>query len=237
MGRKPGDSPLGTRRRWWSLWLLAAAVAALAMLAVACGGGEKKEATPTAAKTAAAKTPAAGAEVIKPSAPLKIGALMSFTGDLGQYGPGIFNGAQLAVKEINAAGGVMGEPVGLVQADDATVDSQGVTEATRLVEVEGVDAIIGALSSGVTIAVANSVTVPKNVLMISPASTSPAVSTVADNDLLFRTTVSDEVQGVALAAMVKDLGITSICTMYINNDYGQGLSQVFTKNFERPEAR
>jgi branched-chain amino acid transport system substrate-binding protein len=212
MGRKPGDSPLGTRRCWWSLWLLAAALAALAILAVSCGGGEKKKAMPTA--------------------PLKIGALMAFTGDLGQYGPGIFNGAQLAVKEINAAGGVMGEPVELVQADTGTVDSQGVSEATRLVEVEGVDAIIGALSSGVTIAVANSVTVPDNVLMISPASTSPAVSTVKDEDLLFRTTVSDEVQGVALAAMVKDLGITSICTMYINNDYGQGLSQVFTENFE-----
>ena len=232
MGRKPSDSPIGIRRRWWSLWLLAAALAAVAILAGACGGGEEKEASPTAAKTAAAETPGAGAQVIKPSAPLKIGALMSFTGDLGQYGPGIFNGAQLAVKEINAAGGVMGEPAELVQADDATVDSQGVSEATRLVEVEGVDAIIGALSSGVTMAVANSVTVPNNVLMISPASTSPAVSTVADKDLLFRTTVSDEVQGVALAAMVKDLGITSVCTMYINNDYGQGLSQVFTKNFE-----
>jgi len=211
MGGKPSDSPLRARRRWWNLLLLGAAVALVAAVVAACGGGEEK---------------------VQPTAPLKIGALMSFTGDLGQYGPGIFNGAQLAVKEINAAGGVMGQPVELVQADDGTVDSQGVSEATRLVEVEGVDAIIGALSSGVTIAAANSVTVPNKVLMISPASTSPSVSAVDDNDLLFRTTVSDEVQGVALAAMVEDLGIKSICTMYINNDYGQGLSQVFSENFK-----
>lgn len=226
MGGKPTDSPLRARRRWWSLLLLGAALAALAVLAVACDDDDEEEVTP------AAETPAV--EVTPPSAegPLKIGILVAFTGDLSDYGPGIAGGSELAVKEINAAGGVLGQPIELAQGDTGTDPSQGVTEATRLINIEGVHAIVGALSSGVTLAVAESVTGPNNILQISPASTSPAVTVAEDNDFLFRTTVSDEAQGVALAALAQDLGLTSVCTMYINNPYGQGLSEVFAETFE-----
>jgi ABC-type branched-subunit amino acid transport system substrate-binding protein len=136
------------------------------------------------------------------------------------------------VKEINDAGGVFGQDIEIATGDTATDASSGGSEATRLIEVEGVHAIVGALSSGVTIAVAESVTVPSNILQISPASTAPTVTTVADNDFLFRTPVSDETQGVALAFLAQDLGLASVCTMYVNNDYGQGLSGVFTASFE-----
>ncbi len=225
MGRKPGDSPLGTRRRWWSLWLLAAALAALAILAVACGEEEEKEATPTVAKTAVAVTPSAGG-------PLKIGLLLSFTGDLSDFGPPHENAARLAVKEINAAGGVLGEPIEVVKGDDATDPSQGVSEATRLINVEHVQVILGALASGVTLPVAESVTGPNHILQISEASTSPALTDANDNDYLFRTTISDAAQGVVLAKLATDSGLKSVCTMYINNAYGQGLSEIFADNFE-----
>jgi len=229
MGRKPGHSPLGTRRRWWSLWLLAAVLAAVAILAVACGEDEEEEATPTAAKTAAAETP-----VTPPSAegPLKIGLLLSYTGDLSDFGPAHEDAAMLAVKEINAAGGVLGEPIEVVKGDDATDPSQGVSEATRLINVEHVQVILGALASGVTLPVAESVTGPNNILQISEASTSPALSAANDNDFLFRTTISDAAQGVVLAKLASDEGLTSVCTMYINNAYGQGLSEIFAQNFE-----
>jgi ABC-type branched-subunit amino acid transport system substrate-binding protein len=225
MGRKPGDSPLGTRTRWWSLWLLAAALAALAILAVACGDEEEKEATPTVAKTAAA-TPAKTAVAATPSAggPLKIGLLLSFTGDLSDFGPPHENAARLAVKEINAAGGVLGEPIEVVKGDDATDPSQGVSEATRLINVEHVQVILGALASGVTLPVAESVTGPNHILQISEASTSPALTAAEDSDYLFRTTISDAAQGVILAKLATDSGLKSVCTMYINNAYGQGLS-------------
>jgi branched-chain amino acid transport system substrate-binding protein len=230
MGRKPGHSPLGTRRRWWSLWLLAAALAAVAILAVACGDDEEEEATPTAAKTAAAETP-----VAPPSAegPLKIGLLLSYTGDLSDFGPPEEQAAQMAADEINAAGGVLGQDIVLVTGDDATDPSQGVSEATRLINVEGVHAIIGALASGVTLPVAESVTGPNAILQISHASTSPALTAANDNDFLFRTTISDAAQGVVLAQLAQQEGITSACTMYINNAYGQGLSEIFTENFEK----
>lgn len=228
MGRKPGDS-LSIRGRWWSLWLLGAALAALAILAVACGDDEEKEATPTAQTTAAVTTPAA-----PPSAegPLKIGLLLSYTGDLSDFGPAHENAARLAVKEINAAGGVLGEPIEVVTADDGTDPSQGVSEATRLINVEGVNVILGALASGVTLPVAESVTGPNNILQISEASTSPALTDANDNDFLFRTTISDAAQGVVLAKLATEEGLKSVCTMYINNAYGQGLSEIFAKNFE-----
>jgi len=231
MGRKPGDSPLGTKRRWWSLWLLAAALAALAILAVACGEEEEKEGTPTAAKTAAAKTPVAATPSAK--GPLKIGLLDSFTGDLSDFGVPHENAVRLAAEEINAAGGVLGKPIEIVTGDDATDPSQGVSEATRLVQIEGVHAIIGALASGVTLPVAESVTGPNKILQITHASTSPALTEANDNDFLFRTTISDAAQGVVLAQLAKDLGLDSVCTMYINNAYGQGLSEIFTENFEK----
>ena len=163
--------------------------------------------------------------------PLKIGVLVATTGDLSNFGPSIIQGAELAAQQINAAGGVLGQPIEIVTGDTGTDPSIAVTEATRLVEVEGVHAIVGALSSGVSLAVAESVTVPNNILQISPASTAPTITTVDDNDFLFRTTVSDEAQGVAFAFLVDDLGFGSVCSMFINNDYGQGLTGVFAENY------
>jgi len=226
MGRKPSDSPIGIRRRWWSLCLLAAALAAVAILAVACGKEEKKETTPTAAKTPVAGTPTA-------KGPLKIGLLDSYTGDLSDFGPAHENAVRLAAEEINAAGGVLGKPIQIVTGNDATDPSQGVSEATRLIQVEGVSAIIGALASGVTLPVAESVTGPNHILQITHASTSPALTAAKDNDFLFRTTISDAAQGVVLAKVATDLGLKSVCTMYINNAYGQGLSEIFSDNFEK----
>jgi ABC-type branched-subunit amino acid transport system substrate-binding protein len=164
--------------------------------------------------------------------PLKIGLLLSYTGDLSDFGPAHENAARLAVKEINAAGGVLGEPIEVVTADDGTDPSQGVSEATRLINVEGVNVILGALASGVTLPVAESVTGPNNILQISEASTSPALTDANDNDFLFRTTISDAAQGVVLAKLATEEGLKSVCTMYINNAYGQGLSEIFAKNFE-----
>ncbi|KKL67411.1 hypothetical protein LCGC14_2135240, partial [marine sediment metagenome] len=79
---------------------------------------------------------------------------------------------------------------------------------------------------------AESVTGPGAVLQISPASTSPGLTEAIDSDFLFRTTISDEAQGVILAQLATELGLTSVCTMFINNAYGQGLSEVFASEFE-----
>lgn len=171
-------------------------------------------------------------EIVQPTLPLTIGHLNSFTGDLSDFGVAHQNAGQLAVDEINAAGGVGGQPIEIVSGDTQTDPTTGSSEATRLIEVEDVDFILGALASGVTLPVAESVTGPNNVLQISAASTSPALTAANDNDFLFRTVISDAAQGVVLADLVNREGIGSICTMYINNAYGQGLSEIFADNFE-----
>ncbi len=163
---------------------------------------------------------------------LRIGVLVPFTGALAPFGPDYYNAAQLAVKHINAAGGVLGRPVKLVRGDTGTNPEQGVAEARRMVDIERVQAIVGAAASGVTLPVAESVTIPKRIVQISPASTSPAITDLKDNDFVFRTPLSDAAQGVVLAQLVKDLGLTKVCTMYVNNAYGQGLSETFAKKFK-----
>lgn len=162
---------------------------------------------------------------------LRVGALMPMTGDLQAYGESSRNGAQLALDEINAAGGVFGAPVELQLADTQTEPQSGVDAAQRLVSVHNVSAIVGALSSGVTIPVASSVTSVEGVPQISNASTSPVMTGLDDNDFLFRTTPSDAYQGVALAAVAVEKGVDSVAMLYINNDYGEGLADAFENAF------
>ena len=206
-------------------WLAVAVVTVVALfVAAACGGGGGDEEAPTA-------TPAEG-EAPGAVTPLKIGVLVAFTGDLSDFGPAHENAARLAAKQINEAGGVLGQPIEIVTGDTGTDPTQGVQEARRLVEVEGVQVILGALASGVTLPIAESVSGPEGVVQISPASTSPALTEANDNDFLFRTTISDAAQGVVLAQLAQEEGFTVVCTMYINNAYGQGLSEIFAQNFE-----
>jgi len=164
--------------------------------------------------------------------PLRVGALMPMTGDLQAYGESSRNGVELAIQEINAAGGVMGELVELEVSDTQTEPQAGVDAAQRLVSINGVSAIVGALSSGVTIPVASSVTSSEGVPQISNASTSPVMTDLDDNDFLFRTVPSDAFQGIALAEVAAEKGIESAAVLYINNDYGEGLADAFESAFE-----
>jgi ABC-type branched-subunit amino acid transport system substrate-binding protein len=163
---------------------------------------------------------------------IKIGALMALTGALAPYGPPIANGAQLAVDEINAAGGVLGKELELVIRDTATSPDVGRDAASKLVELDKVPAIVGALSSGVTIA-ASSITIPAEVVLISPASTSPDIPALNDDDYVFRTVVSDEVQGIVMARLALMLNYSTVSVVYVNNSYGKGLAEVFKATFER----
>ncbi len=208
-----------TRHKWF--FVVAAALVVLFAFA-ACDDDEDEDGV----------TPAEGETPTTTGGPLKIGVLVAFTGDLSDFGPAHENAAKLAAKEINASGGVCGQDIEIVRGDTGTDPSQGATEATRLVEVENVDVILGALSSGVSLQIAESVTGPGAVLQISPASTSPGLTEAVDSDFLFRTTISDAAQGVILAQLATELGLTSVCNMFINNAYGEGLSDSFAENFE-----
>ena len=164
--------------------------------------------------------------------PLKIGYLGDFSGPIAEFGPVIQTGVELAIEHINAAGGVLGQPVELVTGDTQVDTVQGVEEARRLVEVEGVHAIVGPLSSTVTIAVAESVTGPAGVPTISPSATSPSITVADDNGYLFRSTISDAAQGVALADLASDEGYDNVAVLFRNDAYGQGLADAFEAAFD-----
>jgi len=218
--------------RYWLLGLVILLTAVSLALLPACED-EEEEGTATPTPTAA------GSPAVTPSGSpaaagaLKIGILVPFTGALSDFGGPFANAAKLAVKEINAAGGVLGQDVQLIEGDSATEPVKAQEEARRLIDIEGVSALVGAAASGVTLPVAESVAIPSEIVMISPASTSPALTAVDDDGFLYRTTISDAAQGVILGKLVYEiLGFTSACTMYVNNAYGQGLSEQFTETFE-----
>jgi branched-chain amino acid transport system substrate-binding protein len=162
---------------------------------------------------------------------LRIGALMPLTGGLQAYGETSLNGVRLAIEEANAAGGVLGSEVELIVGDTQTMPQPAVDAAQRMISVAGVHAIVGALSSGNTIPVAQSITSENRIPQISNASTAPAITTLDDDDFLFRTTPSDAFQGVALSQIVNEQGVGSVAILYVNNDYGQGLADAFEAAF------
>lgn len=224
--------------------LLGLFVSLVAIVAFACGDDDDPTATPAATDepTAAATDEPTAEPTDEPTAEptdepsdggqLTIGFLADFSGSLAEFGPEIQTGVELAISQINAAGGVNGQDVVLVVGDTGLDETKAVEEARRLVEVEGVDAIVGPLASGITAAVAEAVTRDAEVPTISPSATSPAITDVDDNGFLFRSTISDAAQGVILAQLAADEGIENVGVLFENSAYGQGLADVFETNFE-----
>lgn len=159
------------------------------------------------------------------------GALLPLTGDLQSYGEANLNAVRLAERQINEAGGVNGEPIAIAVADTQTSPVAGVDAAQKLVNVDNVVGIVGAMGSGVTIPVATSVSARVGVPTISPSATSPTITTLDDNGYLFRTAPSDAYQGAALANLVNSKGTQNVSIVYVNNDYGEGLANAFEENF------
>ncbi len=163
---------------------------------------------------------------------VKIGALVPLTGALSEFGKGFRLAGDLAAEQLAEAG----FPIEIKYADTETAAIPGVEAARTLVDVEKVVAIIGAAASGVSIPVAESVSIPKQVPQISNASTSPLISYLpADQgkDFLFRTAPSDALQGIVLGQIAADEGYKAAAVFYVNNPYGQGLLDEFTKSFEQ----
>lgn len=171
----------------------------------------------------------------------KVGNLSSFTGALAEFGPAISNGINLAASELNAAATeVFGGPlVQVIDEDDGTAAAQGVERARKLINTDGVVAVVGSLSSAVTVAVAESVAIPSNVVLISPASTSPLVAMLPDTgDVIYRTVASDALQGVvgamlARGEIIDGHSFDTAAIIYVNNPYGQGLAEAFDAAFTR----
>jgi ABC-type branched-subunit amino acid transport system substrate-binding protein len=167
---------------------------------------------------------------------LKIGTLLPITGDLSSYGSAMQDTAQWAVDTANACGGVMGQPIALVAADDQTDPAAASAAMTKLTESDRVTGIVGGASSSVASATINTA-VRRQVVMISPSSTSPVFSDRARQGdfqgFWFRTAPPDTFQGKALAKLAKTQGYKTIAVLAVNNDYGNGLLTAFMPEFEK----
>ncbi len=185
-----------------------------------------------AAAMAAAASVVLGAGLAN-SAEVKIGGLWGLTGPVAQFIPPMKAAADLAIKQVNAQGGIgKGDKLSLVMADTKCDGKTSSAAANKLVNINKVVAINGALCSGATIGAANTVAIPTGVVMISPASTSPAITSLKDRDFVFRVTPADDFQGKILARVIKKRGIGKIAITYIQNDYGKGLAESLKMNFE-----
>ena len=164
---------------------------------------------------------------------VKVGVILGFTGPIESLTPDMAASAELALKEASDSGAFLGGKVLVpVRGDSTCIDAAAATAAAeRLVTAEGVAAIFGADCSGVTIAITNNVSVPNGVVTISPSATSPALTTIEDNGLFFRTAPSDARQGQVMAEILTERGIDSVAVTYTNNDYGKGLDGSFANAF------
>ncbi len=178
--------------------------------------------------------PAALPALAATTCPVKIGAVLPLTGPLAPVvGPMLVSG-QLAVDQINAAGGLLGCPAALVVRDSQTQPSLAVDAAHQLIDLEGVRVIVGEVTSGDTFAILNSVTVPAKVPLISPTASAPGFSEIGGRTgLFFRTNASDSLQGVAAAGHAIADNSGRVAVLAVNSDWGINLSKIFKTAYER----
>jgi branched-chain amino acid transport system substrate-binding protein len=155
-------------------------------------------------------------------AELKIGSLLPTTGNLAFLGPPEIAGVDAAIAEINAAGGVLGKCVSVSHKDSGDTTTDTATQSATALINEGVDAIVGAASSGVSLSVIDQVT-GAGVVQISPANTAPDLSTYADSGFYFRTAPSDVLQGRVLGNLITGDGNEKVAFLTIQDPYGTGL--------------
>lgn len=163
---------------------------------------------------------------------VNVGIVLGFTGPIETITPNMAAAAELAFAEANDSG-LLPVTINPIRADSTCVDAAAATAAAeRLITAENVAAIVGADCSGASIAIANNVAVPNGVVMISPSSTSPALTTIEDDGFFFRTAPSDARQGEVLAGVVMERGADNVAITFTNNDYGRGLAESFQSAFE-----
>lgn len=160
---------------------------------------------------------------------LKIGTALPQTGSLAFLGPPEEAGVALAIKDINEAN--KGIQVEVEWGDSGDLDNKAYeTEIPRLLSA-GVKAIVGAASSGVSLAFIDQV-VGAGVLQISPANTSPTLTNYADEGLYFRTAPSDLLQGEVLGNLMSADGHQTAAMIVLNDAYGTGLRDATQASFE-----
>jgi branched-chain amino acid transport system substrate-binding protein len=194
-------------------------VGAVVAAVVACNGDDDGATTTTQTIVTTTSSPARPDDGV-----LVLGVLLPTTGPGATlFGEGMIEAVQLAVDEINAAGGVNGADVGLIGADEGATAASAAIGFDVLI-TGGVDAIVGPASSIVALGDLDA-PVSAGVLTCSPTATALALDNYPDNGLFFRTVPSDSLQMVAIARVAERTGSTSIAIGYLDDSYGRGLAE------------
>jgi branched-chain amino acid transport system substrate-binding protein len=156
--------------------------------------------------------------------PIKVGAISPNTGALAAYGAAVSNGIDLAVAEINAAGGVLGRQLSVTHMDDKFDATEGANAFNKLVS-DGVCAVIGSVTSGITAGLA-SLADAKGMLLLTPTATADTVTEGFKG--VFRACYKDSFQGEVAAKLAVDLGVKKVAVLYASGDtYSSGLYESF----------
>jgi branched-chain amino acid transport system substrate-binding protein len=205
-------------------WRSVAVLGVAGLVLTACGGDDETTTKPKDSGT----SPAAGA---KGDGTLKIGTLLPQTGSLAFLGPPEFAGVDLALKDINDAGGVLDTQVEKVDSDSGDTSTDTASQSVDRLLSNNVDAIIGAASSSVSLSVIDKIT-GEGVVQVSPANTSDEFTNYDDKGLYFRTAPPDVLQGRVLGDLILADGNATVGIMALQDSYGTGLAENATKSIE-----
>ena len=178
-----------------------------------------------------------GSDYAKGDGVLKFGGVIPLTGALAFLSPPEIAGAELAIADINAAGGVLGQPVTWTAEDSSDGDHPEIAPASATkVLGEGVDVVVGAAASGVTRLIIDQVTKAKTV-QISMSNTAPDLSTWKDGGYYFRTAPSDLLQGAIVGNTIVTDGNQNVAIIYQQTSYGEGLEAKAKATIEAAGAK
>ncbi|MBT2733432.1 ABC transporter substrate-binding protein [Bacillus sp. ISL-7] len=168
---------------------------------------------------------------------IKVGVNLELSGGVASYGESLENGIDIAVDEINKAGGVKGKKLEIIKVDNKSEAAEATNGAIKLTSQDKVTAIIGAATSGDTVAQAQIANDTKTILL-TPSGTSPNV-TVGDNgklnEFVFRTSFIDPFQGIVAANFAtKELNLKNAAIFADSaSDYAKGLAASFKETYEK----
>ena len=165
----------------------------------------------------------------KESSVIKIGHIAPLTGDAAIWGQWAKEGIELGVDEINSKGGVKGKKIIVIHEDDQGKPDMGVNAINKLIKVDKVQAIIGGITSGVTLACAP-IAEQNRVVLLSHGAAANKISYAGD--YIFRIFPSNSQEAQRLVEIARKLKIKKAAILFINNDFGSELADVVKKIFE-----